>query len=166
MEGEYATNLPLSIKECALVVEECFSSRLLADILCMGNINERESYEVHEIIKRHFLTRCRPLSPEEVTKISSLQLPTKLETIKIFGRGMCSKLLVYEEMAHNRDEENNAVEIFLQTGCEHSLGYRGVAIVELIGHMGECVSELPFRSQQLPLIKLCSIAAYNSAYNQ
>ena len=137
MEGEYAARIPLCIKECASVVEECFTSRLFADILCMGNINERESYKINDIVNRHFLTRCRPLFSEEITKIVSLQIPTKVEAMKIFGGEMCTDFLVYEDKANNSDEENNAVELFMQIGSEHMLGYKGVAMVELIGHMGE-----------------------------
>jgi len=140
MEGEHATHIPLCVKECALVVEDCFTGRIYADILTMGNINKHESLEVYDIVNKHFLIRCRPLYPDEMTKIVALQLPTKNEAIRIFRGEPVSNFIVYEDMAGNRNEENNAVEIFFQIACESTLGYRGVAIVELIGHMGEFIS--------------------------
>jgi hypothetical protein len=81
--------------------------------------------------------RSRPLLLDEVTKILALQLPTKNEAVGIFGAPLETNFVVYEEKAGNSNEENNAIEMFLQIGCENKLGYRGVAVVELIGHMGE-----------------------------
>jgi hypothetical protein len=49
----------------------------------------------------------------------------------------------YQEIAYSASEENNAVEITLQSGCDSSLGYEGIVLLDLISHM-----------------------AYNSAYNQ
>jgi hypothetical protein len=137
MEGEYADLAPLNVKECAQVLEECFSDRLFADILCMGNCNEREARQILDVISSKFLQRCRPLSRDEVTKIVSLKLPTRDEAKHIFRADCCSPFLVYEECAYSEEEENNAIEILIQTGCEHQLGFKGVALLELIGHMGK-----------------------------
>ena len=65
--------------------------------------------------------------------------------MQIFGPsvGKYEVPVVYEAMAHSESEENNAVELLMQTSSSYELGYEGLAIQELI-----------------------SSIAYNSAFNQ
>ncbi len=84
---------------------------------------------------KHFLRGHRPSFFDEVTKILVLQLPGKKGSRRAT---LETNFIVYEEKASYSNEENNAIELFLQIGCENKLGYRGVAVVELIGHMSEC----------------------------
>jgi len=145
MEGEHAERDPLTMEECAKVAEECLTKRLSAEFLCMGNINEAGALECVNTINHHFLRRSRPLLPEEIPKLKSLKLPTRKEALQIFGpiEEQQPISLILEEVAHSDSEQNNAVEIILQTASEHELGYKGVSILEMIGHI-----------------------AYNSAFNQ
>lgn len=92
-----------------------------------------------------FLKQSRPLLDVETPILRSLKFPTVEESKAIFGPTDDSRStpLVYQELSYNESEENNAVELVLQAGCDFELGYEGVAILELISHM-----------------------AYNSAFNQ
>lgn len=103
----------------------------------MGNINEKEAKDVVSIIKTRFLDRSRPLAEDEVPVFRSMKLPTKDEASIILGTDMSSTPipLVYEEVAFSESEENNAVEILMQTDNEQTLGLEGVAVLELIGYM-------------------------------
>lgn len=143
MEGPDAKDEPLTLKECAEVAESCLFGRSKAVALCIGNINEKESKGVAEVIQRHFI-RKRPLLDDETPRFRSLILPKKQEAEKIFGSDVNEKVpLIYEALAHSESEENNSVELMLQTTSSHELGYEGLAIQELI-----------------------SSIAYNSAFNQ
>ena len=72
-------------------------------------------------------------------------MPSKAEVAKIYGAPPESSELplIIEAVAHSEDEENNSVELMMQTSSSTELGYEGLAIQELIGSM-----------------------AYNSAFNQ
>ena len=72
-------------------------------------------------------------------------MPSKAEVEKIYGAPPESSELplIIEAVAHSEDEENNSVELMMQTSSSTELGYEGLAIQELIGSM-----------------------AYNSAFNQ
>ena len=48
MEGEYANRIPLRVKECALVVEECLTGSIFADILTMGKSADDGFYLVFD----------------------------------------------------------------------------------------------------------------------
>ncbi len=111
----------------------------------MGNINEKEALDAMNLLDNHFLSKARPLHLEEMPKLRSLKMPTRAEATRIFGEDVKdAKIpLVLEEVAHSGSEENHAVEVILQVGSEHELGYEGIGILELIGQI-----------------------AYNSAYNQ
>jgi len=145
MEGEYAEKEPLTMQECAKIAEECLTGRLSAAFLCMGNINEQGARDVVQLIDNHFLSQARPLSVEEIPRFRSLKMPTKKEAIRIFGPDVAERTIpvILEEVAQSESEENNAVEMILQTGAEYEMGFEGIAILELIGQM-----------------------SYNSAYNQ
>merc|ERR1719401_395264 len=110
----------------------------------MGNIDEKGSQEVADVIFNNFLQK-RPLIDNETPKFRSLKMPTSAEAMKIFGAPTEASMvpLVYEAIAHSESEENNAVELLMQTASNYELGYEGLAIQELIGSM-----------------------AYNSAFNQ
>ncbi|KAL7468998.1 hypothetical protein ACHAXS_009237 [Conticribra weissflogii] len=144
MEGEYADNEPLTMKECAEVAEKCLFGRSKAVSLCIGNIDEKQSKEIAELIESHFL-KSRPLADDENPRFRSLRLPTKSEAIQIYDESVAAREvpIIYEALAHSESEENNAVEVVMQTASSFELGYEGLAIQELIGHM-----------------------AYNSAFNQ
>ena len=111
----------------------------------MGNIDEAGALEVVDSIKEQFLADSRPLQNEEMPRLLSLKLPTRDEAIQIFGEGVKSSPIpmVLEDVVTSESEENHAVEVILQVGSDHDLGYEGIAIIELIGHI-----------------------AYNSAFNQ
>jgi len=144
MEGEYAEHDPLTMKECAEVAEKCLFGRSKAVSLCIGNIDEKQAKEVAELIESHFL-KSRPLADDENPRFRSLRLPTKEEAIQIYDESVASREvpIIYEALAHSESEENNAVEVVMQTASSFELGFEGLAIQELIGHM-----------------------AYNSAFNQ
>lgn len=113
--------------------------------LIMGNVNEQGAKDIVQLIDDNFLSKARPLEHEEVPRLYSLKMPTKKEAERIFGTEVREKSIpvIIEEVAHSETEENHAIEIILQAGGEHELGYEGIAILELIGQM-----------------------AYHSAYNQ
>lgn len=144
MEGPDAEAEPLTMKECAEVAEQCLFGRLKTVALCMGNIDEKGSHEVEEVISNHFLKK-RPLIDGETPRFRSLRMPNKAEAMQIFGAPTDSSEvpIIYEAVAHSEDEENNSVELMLQTASSYELGFEGLAIQELIGSM-----------------------AYNSAFNQ
>ena len=145
MEGPDVKAEPLTMKECAEVAEQCLFGRLKTVALCMGNIDEkRSSHEVEEVISNHFLKK-RPLIDGETPRFRSLRMPNKAEAMQIFGAPTDSSEvpIIYEAVAHSEDEENNSVELMLQTASSYELGFEGLAIQELIGSM-----------------------AYNSAFNQ
>merc|ERR1712194_510747 len=147
MEGELADKFPLTMEECGMKVQEALlNGRNQMECLVMGNVNEEEAKGVQKIVEDVFLKGSRPLLDEELPSFKSFKLPTKEEAHNLFGT---EKLvnenipLIYQGVAFNGEEENNAVEVNLQAGCDASLGYKGVAILELIGYL-----------------------AYNSAYTQ
>lgn len=144
MEGLDADAEPLTMKECAEVAEQCLFGRTKAVSLCIGNIDEKGSREVEEVISNHFLKK-RPLIDGEIPRFRSLKMPNKAEAIRIFGAPteISEVPVVYEAVAHSEDEENNSVELMMQTASSNELGFEGLAIQELIGSM-----------------------AYNSAFNQ
>ena len=111
----------------------------------MGNINVNGAQNVVDLIDKNFLNQARPLQHEEIPRLRSLKMPTRAEAQRIFGDevGDRSIPVVIEEVAFSESEENHAVEIILQAGAEHELGYEGIALLEVISQM-----------------------AYNSAYNQ
>ncbi len=144
MEGADAESDPLTMMECAEVAQQCLFGRLNAVSLCIGNIDEKGSHEVEQVIANHFLKK-RPLVDGEVPRFRSLRLPSMTEATKIFGSPpeVSEVPVVYESVAHSEDEENNSVELMIQTASSYELGFEGLAIQELIGSI-----------------------AYNSAFNQ
>jgi insulysin len=145
MEGSNAEKDPLTMEECGRVAEESLRGRIRAEGLCIGNINEKEALNVANVVDEHFLEPSRPLLEVETPTFRSMKLPTRVEAREIFGGEPLSPSasVVYQEVAFSPSEENNALELVLQVGCDLSLGYEGVAILDMIGHL-----------------------AYNSAYNQ
>ena len=130
MEGPDAKAEPLTMKECAEVAEQCLFGRLKTVALCMGNIDEkRSSHEVEEVISNHFLKK-RPLIDGETPRFRSLRMPNKAEAMQIFGAPTDSSEvpIIYEAVAHSEDEENNSVELMLQTASSYELGFDGLAI--------------------------------------
>jgi insulysin len=145
MEGVNADKNPLTMEQCADVAEACLTGRLKVSALCMGNIDEKGTKEVTDVIARHFLTPSTPLHDSELPRFRSMKLPTREEAVRMFGPQLEGEIfpIKYQELAVSDSEENNAVEVTLQAGSEAVLGYDGVAILDLIAHM-----------------------AYTSAYNQ
>jgi len=144
MEGPDAEEEPLTMKECAEVAEQCLFGRSKAVSLCIGNIDEKGSQEVSKVIGNHFLKK-RPLIDDETPRFRSLRMPNRSEAAQIFGSSTDTSEvpLVYEAVAHSDSEENNSVELMMQTESSTELGFEGLAIQELVGSM-----------------------AYNSAFNQ
>jgi len=144
MEGPDAEAEPLTMKECAEVVEQCLFGRSKAVSLCIGNIDEKGSQEVADVISDRFLKK-RPLIDDETPRFRTLKMPNKAEAMKIFGAEteVSEVPVVFEAVAHSESEENNSVELYMQTASSYELGYEGLAIQEVIGSM-----------------------AYNSAFNQ
>ena len=136
MEGEYHDENPLTMEECARFAEESLLGRGKAEVLCMGNINESEAREVADVIENHFL-QSRPLNEDEVPKFKSLKVPTKDEAIKIYGPDVVDLMAPtkIEQVAFSESEENNAIQLILQTGSEHELGYEGIATLELLSYV-------------------------------
>ena len=111
----------------------------------MGNVNEKGAQDVVDLIDKNFLNRALPLAHEEIPRLRSLKMPTKDQAQRIFGDEVQERTIpvIVEDVAQSESEENNAIEIILQVGAEHELGYEGIALMEVISQM-----------------------AYNSAYNQ
>lgn len=145
MEGANAEKDPLSMEECASVAEACLTGRLKADALCIGNVDAKGARQVTEVVEKHFLKKSRPLSDAETPCFKSMKLPTKSEAKDIFGASDSGDWIPvkYQELAYSASEENSAVELTLQAGSDLNLGYEGIGILDLIGHL-----------------------AYSSAYNQ
>jgi insulysin len=144
MEGEYAEKDPLTMEECGHVAEESLRGRLTAEALCIGNINKTEALQIVSLVDERFLNVSRPLLHIEVPTFRAMKLPTMDEAKKIFGEVPSPVAsVVYHEVAYSESEENNALELSLQAGCDNELGFEGVAILDMISHL-----------------------AYNSAYNQ
>jgi len=145
MEGDTAVKDPLTMEECARVAEECLRGRLKAESLIIGNIDEESAQKIADVVDSHFLAPSRPLLDNEVPSFRSMKLPTNAEAIAIFGASVADKTspIVYQEIAYSESEDNSAIELILQAGCDFTLGYEGVAIIDLLSHM-----------------------AYSSAYNQ
>jgi len=145
MEGENAEKDPLTMEECASVAEESLTSQLKAEAMCIGNIDEKGTSEVIDVINRGFLDNSRTLKDAETPTFKSMKLPTLHEAQTIFGSEIVDESIPikYQELVQSPSEENNAVEMTLQVGSDSSLGYEGIGILDLIGHL-----------------------AYSSAYNQ
>jgi insulysin len=145
MEGETAEKDPLTMQECAQVAEECLRGRLKAESVIIGNIDTESALKIADVVDSHFLAPSRPLLDIEVPTFRAMKLPTNAEAVAIFGESVADKTspIIYQDVAYSESEENNAIELILQAGCDFNLGYEGVAIIDLISHM-----------------------AYSSAYNQ
>jgi insulysin len=145
MEGETADRDPLTMQECARVAEECLTGRLKAESIIMGNINADSAMKIADVVDSRFLAPSRPLLDIEVPTFRSMKLPTTAEAAAIFGESVAQKTspIVFQELVFSESEESNAIELTLQAGCDWTLGYEGVALLDLISHM-----------------------AYSSAYNQ
>ena len=136
MEGPDAEAEPLLLKECAEAAEECLFGRTKAVSLCIGNIDEKGAKEVANLITNNFLKK-RPLIEDETPRFRSLRMPNKAEAMHIFGEstGSDEVPIVYEDLAHSESEENNSVDLRLQTASSFELGFEGLAIQEVIGSM-------------------------------
>ena len=145
LEGVHAEKDPLTMDECANVAEASLTSRLKAEAICIGNIDEKGTTEVIDVINRVFIEKSRPLNFAESPSFKSMKLPTMAEAENIFGSEITKESIPikYQELASSPSEENNAVEMTLQVGSDSSLGYEGIGILEVVSHL-----------------------AYSSAYNQ
>lgn len=137
LEGEWAKRDPLTMQECAISAEQCFTGRLRCEALCMGNIDQDGAMEVAKVVENRFLGNTRPMSEAENPTFRSFKLPTREEAVKIFGPGVSERQipLVHQNLAFSETEENHAVEIVLQVGSELDLGYEGMALLDLMTHM-------------------------------
>lgn len=137
MEGEQAEKTPLTMKQCADVVQESLTGRLKVDILCMGNIDENGALQVKDVVSRHFLDRSQALLDAELPRFRSFQFPTVEEAQSIFGATIRKESIPIKflELAYSDSEENNAVEVTFQAGTEFTLGYEGVSILFLLAQL-------------------------------
>ena len=89
--------------------------------------------EVADVISNHFLKK-RPLIDDETPRFRSLRMPNKAEATKMFGAAteVSEVPVIIEAVAHSEDEENNSVELMMQSMSNYELGYEGLAIQELI----------------------------------
>jgi insulysin len=159
MEGETSKRNPLTMEECARVVEQSLTGRIKAEVLCMGNIDEQDTMQVVDVVDRHFLQTSRVLSEAETPRFRSMKLPTREEAAMIFGPQVAQRStpIVYQELAYTETEENNAVELILQAGSELSLGYEGLAILDLITHVGYNSAFNQLRTKE----QVCSILEFH-----
>jgi hypothetical protein len=125
------------MEECAQQAQESVTGRLKIEALCAGNIDEKGAQEVSNVIDRKFLDQSRTLSEVETPQFRTMKLPTREEARHIFGAEAADRSipLVYQDLAFSETEENNAVELIIQAGCELDLGYEGVAMLDLITNM-------------------------------
>jgi insulysin len=137
MEGDSAERSPLTMEECADEAKLSLLGRVKCEAICMGNVCEKEASEVAKVLDRHFLSTVQPLSDIELPSDRSMKLPTKDEAIHFFGPNIGSRSipLIYQELALSESEENNAVELVFQAGCESELGYEGLAVMDIITHI-------------------------------
>ena len=110
-----------------------------AIFLIMGNVNEKGAQDIVELIQNNFLSNARPLEFEEIPRLRSFKIPTRSEAERIFGPDVSNKSVpvVVEEVTQSESEENHAIEMILQAGAEHELGYEGIALLELISQMAD-----------------------------
>lgn len=128
---------PLTMEECARAAEESLLGRGRAEALCMGNINEEEAKEVVNIIEERFRSKSRPLTDDEIPSFKSLKVPTKEEALQIYGPQVADLATPtkIEQVVYSAEEENNAIQLILQAGSEHELGYEGIATNELLSYV-------------------------------
>lgn len=150
LEGEHAEKDPLTMEQCADVAEESLTSRLKAEAMCIGNIDEKGTSEVIDVINRVFIDKSRPLNFAESPSFKSMRLPTIAEAEYIFGSEVAKELIPikYQELASSPSEENNAVEITFQFGSDSSLGYEGIGILDLIGHLASSSAYNQLRTKE------------------
>jgi len=115
----------MAMDECATIAEESLTGHNKIEALCMGNISPAEAQRVGTVIASNF-SSAPPLRAEEIPVFKSLRAPL---TTSATGP------TVYHAMAGGDSEENDAVEMNLQVGSDTTLGYRGIAILELIGYV-------------------------------
>lgn len=140
LEGANAEQHPLTMQECAETALKCLT-RVKCEALCMGNINESEALRVCETLESNFFQTQSPLRDSELPTLRSMRLPTKYELSTFVGGVVERSLpLAYQELSFSESEENNAVEVFFQVDSELELGYRGVALLELIAHLASTSS--------------------------
>jgi len=127
---------PLTMKECAEIAEQCLFGRTKAVSLCIGNIDEEVAKEVEGVISSRF-SKKRSLIDDEIPRFKSLQIPNREEAVRLYGPDVLKNQvpIIIEALAYSDSEENNAVELMLQTADSNELGYEGLAIQELLGSM-------------------------------
>ena len=132
MEGENSEKDPMTMEECASLAETSLTSQLKAEAICIGNIDEKGTKEVIDVINRVFLDKARTLNHNEIPSFKSMKLPTAHEAQSIFGSEIANESIPikYQELAQSPSEENNAAEITLQLGSDFSLGYEGIGLLD------------------------------------
>lgn len=145
MEGNGAEKDPLTMEQCADIAQVCLTGSLKVNSLLMGNIDDLGAKQVTDVLSKHFIEPSKPLHDAELPRFRSMMLPTKEEAAAVFGNGVESNSIPikYQEIAASASEENNAIELTLQSGCDVGLGHEGIATMDLLSQL-----------------------AYNSAYNQ
>jgi len=150
MECADAHHKPLKMEECGETARKCLNGRLKVNSLCIGNIDEESAKTVGGIISQRFLSPSIVLRDSETPNFKSVRLPTRDEAILIFGQNVaCESIPVkVQELARSPSEENCAVELTFQTGCDLTLGYEGIGIVDLISHLAYLSAYNKLRTQE------------------
>eukprot|EP00814_Leptocylindrus_danicus_P018865 CAMPEP_0116006758 /NCGR_PEP_ID=MMETSP0321-20121206/1916_1 /TAXON_ID=163516 /ORGANISM="Leptocylindrus danicus var. danicus, Strain B650" /LENGTH=1168 /DNA_ID=CAMNT_0003475367 /DNA_START=833 /DNA_END=4340 /DNA_ORIENTATION=- len=142
------TKNPLTMLECANIMEETLLGSIRIEALCMGNVGEDEALKIADVLRAKFLEKSRILSDEETPRFRSLKLPTYEEAKLLFDDNGVTYPIVYEELAKADMEDNNAIELYLQVGQDQDMKYEGIAILDLIAHIAYTSAFNTLRTQE------------------
>ena len=142
------TKNPLTMLECANIMEEALLGSIRIEASCMGNVGEDEALKVADVLRDKFLTKSRMLSDEQTPRFRSLKIPTFEETKLLFDDNDVTYPIVYEELARAEMEDNNAIELYLQVGQDQNMKYEGIAILDLIAHIAYTSAFNTLRTQE------------------
>jgi len=155
--GDYLRELEegnLNMEQCGRVAHDCLTGSLRVEALCHGNIDKDQAMHVADVVGKRFQSNTsQPLLDVELPTFRAMKLPTKSETKAIFGSSAIDEStttasLVYQEVAYSDKEENNALEFVLQAGCDFALGFRGVALLDLLSHLVYASAYNQLRTQE------------------
>jgi len=139
-----------AMAECGHVIRDALFDKVCrVEALCMGNLNEDDAKnDFADVIQRHFIDCSEGLGDEEVPRFRSMKLPTRAELAEITKTPNVNFPLIHEDLAKGSSENNNAIELHIQVGSESYLKYKGVAILDLIGHMAYTSAFQTLRTEQ------------------
>eukprot|EP00549_Striatella_unipunctata_P007735 CAMPEP_0118685052 /NCGR_PEP_ID=MMETSP0800-20121206/7011_1 /TAXON_ID=210618 ORGANISM="Striatella unipunctata, Strain CCMP2910" /NCGR_SAMPLE_ID=MMETSP0800 /ASSEMBLY_ACC=CAM_ASM_000638 /LENGTH=466 /DNA_ID=CAMNT_0006581879 /DNA_START=61 /DNA_END=1458 /DNA_ORIENTATION=- len=127
----------LTMEECGQVIQDSLFGPVRIESLCIGNVDKAWALNVTDVIKSKFTQNSRPLGDNAIPKFKSFRLPTKSEAAAIFGSEVLNMSipLVVQDVVVSESEDNNAIQVLLQTGSSIELGYEGVALFLLLSTM-------------------------------